>query len=64
MVAVPYFRPFHPQSGPERFQESDEKFDIILTVEEKVYDQVPCRPQGSFIHLSTDSGALRGAGVG
>jgi len=25
---------------PERFQESPEKFDIILTVEEKVYDQV------------------------
>jgi len=25
---------------PERFQESTEKFDIILTVEEKVYDQV------------------------
>jgi len=25
---------------PERFQESKKKFDIILTVEEKVYDQV------------------------
>jgi len=27
------------KSGPERFQECKEEFDIILTVEEKVYDQ-------------------------
>jgi len=28
------------KSGPERFQECDRQFEIILTVEEKVYDQV------------------------
>jgi len=27
------------KAGPERFQECTEEFDIILTVEEKVYDQ-------------------------
>lgn len=25
---------------PERFQETDEKFDLLITCEEKVYDQV------------------------
>jgi hypothetical protein len=28
------------QKGPEKFQETDRRYDIILTVEEKVYDQV------------------------
>lgn len=28
------------KSDPERFQDCEEKFDIILTCEEKVYDQV------------------------
>lgn len=28
------------KEGPEKFQESKSKFDIILTCEEKVYDQV------------------------
>lgn len=28
------------KDGPERFQECEDKFDIILTCEEKVYDQV------------------------
>lgn len=28
------------KSGPERFQECGRQFEIILTVEEKVYDQV------------------------
>lgn len=27
------------KAGPERFQECDQQFEIILTVEEKVYDQ-------------------------
>lgn len=25
---------------PERFQDADEKFDVIVTCEERVYDQV------------------------
>lgn len=25
---------------PERFQETDEEFDLVVTVEERVYDQV------------------------
>jgi len=25
---------------PERFQETDEEFDLVITVEERVYDQV------------------------
>ena len=37
-IRPPPFRRLKKQ--PERFQESTEKFDIILTVEEKVYDQV------------------------
>lgn len=28
------------KTGPERFQSSTEKFDIIITCEERVYDQV------------------------
>jgi RNA polymerase II subunit A C-terminal domain phosphatase SSU72 len=28
------------KSHPERFQETDEKFDILITCEERVYDQV------------------------
>lgn len=28
------------KSGPERFQSSNDKFDIIITCEERVYDQV------------------------
>jgi len=28
------------KKGPEKFQETQNKYDIILTVEEKVYDQV------------------------
>eukprot|EP00088_Acartia_fossae_P068679 TRINITY_DN8759_c0_g1_i1.p1 TRINITY_DN8759_c0_g1~~TRINITY_DN8759_c0_g1_i1.p1 ORF type:complete len:210 (-),score=28.52 TRINITY_DN8759_c0_g1_i1:265-840(-) len=28
------------KKGPEKFQKTEEKFDVILTVEEKVYDQV------------------------
>lgn len=28
------------KSHPERFQEADEKFDILITCEERVYDQV------------------------
>ena len=28
------------QSGPEKFQDCPKEFEIILTVEEKVYDQV------------------------
>ena len=28
------------KAGPERFQECGKQYDIILTVEEKVYDQV------------------------
>ena len=28
------------QQGPEKFQECKKEFEIILTVEEKVYDQV------------------------
>lgn len=28
------------KTAPERFQESNQKFDILITVEERVYDQV------------------------
>lgn len=28
------------KTHPERFQESEEKFDILITCEERVYDQV------------------------
>lgn len=28
------------KTHPERFQESDDKFDILITCEERVYDQV------------------------
>lgn len=28
------------KTHPERFQETDEKFDILITCEERVYDQV------------------------
>ena len=37
---------------PERFQECDEKFDIVFTCEEKVYDQVlECEFKYFLIHI-------------
>ena len=37
---------FYDKNGPERLQDTKEKFDVIITAEERVYDQV-------FIILST-----------
>ena len=34
------YKLFYFQSGPEKFQDCPKEFEIILTVEEKVYDQV------------------------
>ena len=28
------------KAHPERFQETEEEFDLVVTVEERVYDQV------------------------
>ena len=35
-----FFENCFVQRGPEKFQETSHQYDIILTVEEKVYDQV------------------------
>lgn len=35
---------------PERFQDTEENFDIVITAEERVYDQVMESKNGSRYH--------------
>ena len=38
------------KSKPERFQNADEQFDVIFTVEERIYDTVL---EGSYLSVLT-----------
>ena len=42
---------------PERFQDTEENFDIVITAEERVYDQVMESKNGSryIVHQSGDN---------
>ena len=42
---------------PERFQDTEENFDIVITAEERVYDQVMESKNGSryTVHQSGDN---------
>ena len=37
---------------PERFQETEEEFDLVVTVEERVYDQVIECKYTSFLYCN------------